>query len=91
MPAKSTKANRPPPPVASSSSASPESVPKVTRIVFTALLLDILAFTIILPLFPRLLQFYRDSEHGDQVTLFFNIIILSAPLFFVRWCFVVVL
>lgn len=43
------------------------SVPKVTRIVFTALLLDILAFTIILPLFPRLLQFYRDSEHGDQV------------------------
>ncbi|KAG0033882.1 hypothetical protein BGZ81_007057 [Podila clonocystis] len=45
------------------------SVPKVTRIVFTALLLDILAFTIILPLFPRLLQFYRDSEHGDQNSL----------------------
>ncbi|KAF9387832.1 hypothetical protein CPC16_006851 [Podila verticillata] len=53
--------------------ASPQalavSVPKVTRIVFTALLLDILAFTIILPLFPRLLQFYRDSEHGDQNSL----------------------
>ncbi|KAF9911575.1 hypothetical protein EC991_003039 [Linnemannia zychae] len=49
--------------------ASPQSVPKVTRIVFTALLLDILAFTIILPLFPRLLQFYRDSEHGDQTSL----------------------
>ncbi|KAK3844358.1 MAG: major facilitator superfamily domain-containing protein [Linnemannia gamsii] len=49
--------------------ASPHSVPKVTRIVFTALLLDILAFTIILPLFPRLLQFYRDSEHGDQTSL----------------------
>ncbi|KAG0366672.1 major facilitator superfamily domain-containing protein [Gamsiella multidivaricata] len=45
------------------------SVPKVTRIVFTALLLDILAFTIILPLFPRLLQFYRESEHGDQTSL----------------------
>ncbi|KAG0296330.1 hypothetical protein BGZ96_009729 [Linnemannia gamsii] len=61
------------PPAASSSSsspsASPKSVPKVTRIVFTALLLDILAFTIILPLFPRLLQFYRDSEHGDQTSL----------------------
>ncbi|KAG0275024.1 hypothetical protein BGZ95_009255 [Linnemannia exigua] len=49
--------------------ASPHSVPKVTRIVFTALLLDILAFTIILPLSPRLLQFYRDSEHGDQTSL----------------------
>ncbi|KAF9149762.1 hypothetical protein BG015_008422 [Linnemannia schmuckeri] len=72
MPAKSTtKGARPAPAVASSSasSASPESVPKVTRIVFTALLLDILAFTIILPLFPRLLQFYRDSEHGDQTSL----------------------
>ncbi|KAF9360450.1 hypothetical protein BGX26_009278 [Mortierella sp. AD094] len=44
-------------------------VAKVTRIVFTALLLDILAFTIILPLFPRLLQFYRESEHGDQSSL----------------------
>ncbi|KAF9096545.1 hypothetical protein BGX23_010956 [Mortierella sp. AD031] len=49
--------------------ATAQSVPKVTRIVFTALLLDILAFTIILPLFPRLLQFYRDSEHGDQTSL----------------------
>ncbi|KAG0289766.1 hypothetical protein BGZ98_003724, partial [Dissophora globulifera] len=49
--------------------AAAVSVPKVTRIVFTALLLDILAFTIILPLFPRLLQFYRDSEHGDQTSL----------------------
>ncbi|KAF9919271.1 hypothetical protein BX616_009974 [Lobosporangium transversale] len=45
------------------------SVPQVTRIVFTALLLDILAFTIILPLFPRLLQFYRNSEHGNQTSL----------------------
>ncbi|KAG9068304.1 hypothetical protein KI688_010570 [Linnemannia hyalina] len=73
MSAKSTTktGTRPAPAAASSSnsSASPESVPKVTRIVFTALLLDILAFTIILPLFPRLLQFYRDSEHGDQASL----------------------
>ncbi|KAG0263329.1 hypothetical protein BG011_008958 [Mortierella polycephala] len=46
-----------------------DSVTTVIRIVFTALLLDILAFTIILPLFPRLLQFYRDSEHGDQTSL----------------------
>ncbi|KAG0203019.1 hypothetical protein BGX28_004573 [Mortierella sp. GBA30] len=48
---------------------SAASVTKVTRVVFTALLLDILAFTIILPLFPRLLQFYRDSEQGDQTSL----------------------
>ncbi|KAF9925714.1 hypothetical protein FBU30_004580 [Linnemannia zychae] len=48
---------------------TPQPVSKVIRIVFTALLLDILAFTIILPLFPRLLQFYRDTEHGDQTSL----------------------
>ncbi|KAF9427288.1 hypothetical protein BGZ76_002396 [Entomortierella beljakovae] len=48
---------------------TPTPVKKVTGIVFTALLLDILAFTIILPLFPRLLQYYRDSENGDQSSL----------------------
>ncbi|KAF9122886.1 hypothetical protein BGW39_009416 [Mortierella sp. 14UC] len=72
MSAKSkTKGSTPPAasPTATNGVASPQSVPKVTRIVFTALLLDILAFTIILPLFPRLLQFYRDSEHGDQTSL----------------------
>lgn len=36
--------------------------PKVIRIVFFALLLDIIAFTIILPLFPRLVAYYVDSE-----------------------------
>ncbi|KAL1923586.1 uncharacterized protein VTP21DRAFT_8566 [Calcarisporiella thermophila] len=35
---------------------------KITRIVFIALVLDILAFTIILPLFPRLIHFYNFSE-----------------------------
>ncbi|KAF9996430.1 hypothetical protein BGZ79_009819 [Entomortierella chlamydospora] len=56
---------------AENNSATSAVVPvaKITRIVFTALLLDILAFTIILPLFPRLLQFYRESEHGDQSSL----------------------
>ncbi|RIA98712.1 major facilitator superfamily domain-containing protein [Glomus cerebriforme] len=44
--------------------------PKVTiRVVFLALLLDILAFTIILPLFPRLLQEYQIREQGDESTL----------------------
>ncbi|KAG0235388.1 hypothetical protein BGW42_005367 [Actinomortierella wolfii] len=49
--------------------ASTPPVKKVTRIIFTALLLDILAFTIILPLFPRLLQYYQEKEQGDQSTL----------------------
>jgi MFS family permease len=34
----------------------------VTRIVFVALALDILAFTTILPLFPRLLAYYQDQN-----------------------------
>ncbi|KAF9947952.1 hypothetical protein BGZ65_008410 [Modicella reniformis] len=60
-----------PPPNRSSptAAATTQLVTKVTGIVFTALLIDILAFTLILPLFPRLLQFYRDSEHGDQTSL----------------------
>ncbi|GBC08704.1 hypothetical protein RclHR1_08320003 [Rhizophagus clarus] len=48
---------------------SPEIVKKTVIVVFTALLLDILAFTIILPLFPRLLQEYRNREQGDENTL----------------------
>lgn len=39
------------------------------RVVFIALLLDILAFTIILPLFPRLLDYYRLQEAGNEVHL----------------------
>jgi hypothetical protein len=39
------------------------------RVVFIALLLDILAFTIILPLFPRLLDYYRLQEAGNEVPL----------------------
>ncbi|RUS18197.1 major facilitator superfamily domain-containing protein [Endogone sp. FLAS-F59071] len=46
------------------------TVNRTVRVVFTALLLDILAFTIILPLFPRLLQHYRDIESGTEGTLF---------------------
>lgn len=44
------------------------TVNRTVRVVFTALLLDILAFTIILPLFPRLLQHYRDIESGTEVS-----------------------
>ncbi|CAG8466223.1 2808_t:CDS:2 [Paraglomus brasilianum] len=42
---------------------------KTVKVVFIALLLDILAFTIILPLFPRLLEEYKAREEGDESTL----------------------
>lgn len=35
---------------------------KVVLVVFLALLLDLLSFTIILPLFPRLLSFYQQQD-----------------------------
>ncbi|KAI0908706.1 major facilitator superfamily domain-containing protein [Ustulina deusta] len=37
---------------------------KVLRVVFVSLLLDLISFTFILPLFPKLLEFYRNSEAG---------------------------
>ncbi|CAG8480338.1 9913_t:CDS:2 [Gigaspora margarita] len=50
------------------SSSSVTKATQTVRIVIIALLLDLLAFTIILPLFPRLLQDYRERE-GDDTTL----------------------
>ena len=43
-----------------------KSVHKTIYIIFTSLLLDLLAFTVILPLLPSLLDHYRlhDSTHG---------------------------
>ncbi|KIN08075.1 hypothetical protein OIDMADRAFT_152132, partial [Oidiodendron maius Zn] len=35
---------------------------KVLRVVFISLLLDLISFTFILPLFPKLLEFYRNLE-----------------------------
>ena len=52
---------------------------KTVRVVFLSLLIDILAFTIILPLFPRLLQDYQNREQGDEVSAFLFAIYL--PLF----------
>lgn len=40
---------------------------RIVGIVFKALLIDLLAFTIILPLFPRLLNYYQSEEIGQQV------------------------
>lgn len=40
---------------------------RIVGIAFKALLLDLFAFTIILPLFPRLLNYYQSEELADQV------------------------
>ncbi|TRX94066.1 hypothetical protein FHL15_005144 [Xylaria flabelliformis] len=37
---------------------------KVLKVIFVSLLLDLISFTFILPLFPNLLEFYRNSEAG---------------------------
>ncbi|ORY92052.1 major facilitator superfamily domain-containing protein [Syncephalastrum racemosum] len=42
---------------------------RVVLTVIVALLVDLLAFTIILPLFPRLLSYYRQEEADDKHTL----------------------
>ncbi|RUP49824.1 major facilitator superfamily domain-containing protein [Jimgerdemannia flammicorona] len=60
----------PPPHLTEMTTSNKKSVDRTVRVVFIALLLDILAFTIILPLFPRLLQYYKDTDVGDETTLF---------------------
>ncbi|KAK3989120.1 major facilitator superfamily domain-containing protein [Cladorrhinum sp. PSN332] len=35
---------------------------RVLRVIFVSLLLDLISFTFILPLFPKLLEFYRNTE-----------------------------
>lgn len=39
---------------------------KVLKVIFVSLLLDLISFTFILPLFPNLLEFYRNSEVGED-------------------------
>ncbi|KAL8652491.1 MAG: hypothetical protein Q9210_002652 [Variospora velana] len=39
---------------------------RILRVIFISLLLDLISFTFILPLFPRLLEFYRNLEAADQ-------------------------
>ncbi|CAJ2504326.1 Uu.00g117200.m01.CDS01 [Anthostomella pinea] len=39
---------------------------KVLKVIFVSLLLDLISFTFILPLFPSLLEFYRNSEVGPE-------------------------
>ncbi|KAJ2079412.1 hypothetical protein H4R24_003804 [Coemansia sp. RSA 988] len=42
---------------------------RISQVVFIGLLLDILSFTIILPLLPRSLEAYKAREGSDQATL----------------------
>ncbi|KAL9633437.1 MAG: hypothetical protein Q9204_003395 [Flavoplaca sp. TL-2023a] len=48
-----------------STPVSPAHRRKILRVVFISLLLDLISFTFILPLFPRLLEFYRSREAAD--------------------------
>jgi hypothetical protein len=40
----------------------PAARKRVLRVIAVSLLLDLISFTFILPLFPQLLEFYRDRE-----------------------------
>ncbi|KAK1758547.1 major facilitator superfamily domain-containing protein [Echria macrotheca] len=40
----------------------PATRKRVLRVIFVSLLLDLISFTFILPLFPKLLEFYRNAE-----------------------------
>ncbi|KAL2122013.1 hypothetical protein VTJ04DRAFT_2468 [Mycothermus thermophilus] len=40
----------------------PSTRKRVLRVIFVSLLLDLISFTFILPLFPKLLEFYRNAE-----------------------------
>ncbi|KAI5860692.1 MFS general substrate transporter [Durotheca rogersii] len=46
--------------------ADPSTRKKVLKVIFVSLLLDLISFTFILPLFPKLLEFYRNSEAGPE-------------------------
>ncbi|KAL8717424.1 MAG: hypothetical protein Q9225_005323 [Loekoesia sp. 1 TL-2023] len=48
-----------------SSPVSPVQRRKILKVIFISLLLDLVSFTFILPLFPRLLEFYRNLEAAD--------------------------
>ncbi|KAI1324553.1 MFS general substrate transporter [Xylariaceae sp. FL0255] len=54
----------------------PAARKKVLKVIFVSLLLDLISFTFILPLFPKLLEFYRNSEAGpdSQTTLLARIL-----------------
>ncbi|KAI8940747.1 hypothetical protein NX059_002012 [Plenodomus lindquistii] len=59
--------------------AEPTPVPatlrkRVLKVLFISLLLDLISFTFILPLFPKLIEFYRNHETGDPNTVLSKIL-----------------
>ncbi|KAM0806798.1 hypothetical protein AB5N19_07135 [Seiridium cardinale] len=54
----------------------PATRKKVLKVIFISLLLDLISFTFILPLFPKLLEFYRNSEvtSGSHSTILARIL-----------------
>ncbi|KAI1343474.1 MFS general substrate transporter [Xylariaceae sp. FL0016] len=44
----------------------PSTRKRVLKVIFVSLLLDLISFTFILPLFPKLLEFYRNSEASSE-------------------------
>ncbi|KAK0508433.1 hypothetical protein JMJ35_009517 [Cladonia borealis] len=53
----------------SATPVSPAKRKQILRVIFISLLLDLISFTFILPLFPQLLQFYRTLEPNDSSSL----------------------
>ncbi|GJC82727.1 major facilitator superfamily domain-containing protein 10 [Colletotrichum liriopes] len=49
---------------AAAPAVDPSTRKRVLRVIAISLLLDLISFTFILPLFPKLLEFYRDREVG---------------------------
>lgn len=47
---------------------------RVLKVLFISLLLDLISFTFILPLFPKLIEFYRNHETGDPNTVLSKIL-----------------
>lgn len=47
---------------------------RVLKVLFISLLLDLISFTFILPLFPKLIEFYRNHETGDPNTILSKIL-----------------
>ncbi|KAL9066702.1 MAG: hypothetical protein Q9161_007384 [Pseudevernia consocians] len=50
----------------SATPVSPVKRKQILRVIFISLLLDLISFTFILPLFPKLLEFYRNLETQDD-------------------------
>lgn len=47
---------------------------RVLKVLFISLLLDLISFTFILPLFPKLIEFYRNHETGNPNTVLSKIL-----------------